>query len=50
MGRMNQEAQESDALIERMDRVAILFGEITAATQEFLAALEQSDRHRGWAQ
>ena len=44
----NQEALESDARIERMDRVAVLFGEITAATREFLAALAQSDRHRDW--
>ena len=55
MGRMDQEARsqeqealESDARIERMDRVAVLFGEITAATREFLAALAQSDRHRDW--
>ncbi len=55
MGRMNQDARsqeqqalESDARIERMDRVAVLFGEITAATREFLAALAQSDRHRDW--
>ena len=52
MGRMDQEALEvceSDARVERMDRVAVLFGEITAATREFLAALAQSDRHRDWA-
>ena len=45
----DQEALESDARIERMDRVAVLFGEITAATREFLAALAQSDRHGDWA-
>jgi len=44
----DQEALESDARIERMDRVAVLFGEITAATREFLAALAGSDRHRDW--
>ncbi len=52
MGRMDQEALEvceSDARVERMDRVAVLFGEITAATREFLAAIAQSDRHRDWA-
>ena len=38
----------SDARHERMDRVAVLFGEITAATRAFLAALAQSDRHRDW--
>ncbi|MBW2695872.1 MAG: DUF222 domain-containing protein, partial [Deltaproteobacteria bacterium] len=42
-------ALESDARLERMDRVAILFGEITAATREFLAAVARSDRHRDWA-
>ncbi len=45
---MDQEALESDARFERMERVAVLFGEITAATREFLAALAQSDRHRDW--
>ena len=49
MGRMDQEARESDARIERMDRIAVLFGEITTATREFLAAVAQSDRHRDWA-
>ena len=44
----DQAALESDARIERMDRVAILFGEITAATREFLRALAESDRHRDW--
>ena len=55
MGRMDQEgrsqdqdALESDARVERMDRVAVLFGEITAATREFLRALAESDRHRDW--
>ena len=55
MGRMYQEAKNQDqealepeAHIERMDRVAVLFAEITAATREFLAALAQSDRHRDW--
>ena len=59
MGKMNQEvgsqdrearsqdqgALESDA---RMERVAVLFAEITAATREFLRALAHSDRHRDW--
>lgn len=44
----DKEAIESDARHERMDRVAVLFGEITAATREFLAALARSDRHRDW--
>ena len=43
-------ALESDARFERMERVAVLFGEITAATREFLAALAQSDRHKDWAE
>jgi hypothetical protein len=32
-----------------MDRVAVLYGEITAATREFLRVLADSDRHRDWA-
>jgi len=40
---------EADARHERMDRVAVLYGEITAATREFLRALAESDRHRDWA-
>ena len=43
-------AAESDARLERMDRVAVLFGEITAATREFLRALAESDRCRDWAE
>ena len=37
-----------DARHERMDRVAVLFGEITAATREFLRALAECDRHGDW--
>ena len=44
----DQDALESDARIERMAQVAVLFGEITAATREFLRALAESDRHRDW--
>jgi hypothetical protein len=33
---VDQEAIERDARLERMDRVAVLYGEITAATREFL--------------
>ncbi len=47
---MDREAMESDARLERMDRVAVLYGEITAATREFLRALAESDRHRDWAE
>ena len=32
----------------RMDRVAVLYGEITAATRAFLAAVAECDRHRDW--
>ena len=39
-----------EARIERMDRVAVLYGEITAATRAFLRALAESDRHRDWAE
>ena len=45
---MGKSELASDARHERMDRVAVLFGEITAATREFLAALARSDRHRDW--
>jgi Domain of unknown function (DUF222)/HNH endonuclease len=43
------EAAASDARHERMDRIAVLYGEITAATREFLRALAESDRCRDWA-
>ena len=45
----DQVALESDARIERMDRVTVLFAEITASTREFLTAVAQSDRHEDWA-
>jgi len=41
--------ESEDASSERMDRVAVLYGEITAATREFLSAVVESDRHRDWA-
>src|SRR5688572_32040892 len=47
---MDREALASDARLERMDRVAVLYGEITAATREFLRALAECDRHRDWAE
>ena len=46
---LDQTGLETEARHERMDRVAVLFGEITAATREFLRALAESDRHRDWA-
>lgn len=39
----------SDERVERMDRVATLYGEITSATRAFLAALVECERHRDWA-
>ena len=39
-----------DARRDRMDRVAVLYAEITAATREFLRALAECDRHRDWAE
>jgi hypothetical protein len=49
MRRFDTDGQEADARHERMDRVAVLYGEITAATREFLRALAECDRHRDWA-
>jgi hypothetical protein len=40
---------DPDARAERMDRVALLYAEISAATREFLLALAESDRHGDWA-
>ncbi len=39
----------SDARLDRMGRVAVLYAEINAAKREFLRALVESDRHRDWA-
>ena len=33
-----------------MDHIAVLHGEITAATRAFLRALAESDRHRDWSE
>ena len=44
------EALAADARQDRMDRIAVLYAEITAATREFLRALAESDRHRDWAE
>jgi len=40
---------DDDARELRMERVAVLYGEITAATRGFLAAVAECDRHRDWA-
>ena len=45
---MGEGPKEIDARRERMDRVAVLYGEITAATRGFLQALAESDRHEDW--
>jgi hypothetical protein len=47
---MDREAMEADTRLERMDRVAVLYGEITAATREFLRAVAECDGHRDWAE
>jgi hypothetical protein len=50
MRRIDPAGQAADGRThERMDRVAVLYGEITAATREFLRALAECDRHRDWA-
>ena len=43
-------SHDHHARAERMDRVALLYAEISAATREFLAALTESDRHGDWAE
>ena len=50
MEAIDQAAAESDARMERMDHVAVLHGEITAATRAFLRAVAESDRHRARAE
>ena len=42
MGAIDYARLESDARLERMDRVAVMYGEITAAIREFLRALAES--------
>ena len=50
METLDQAALQCDARVQRMDRVAVLYAEITTATREFLAALAQLDRHGDWAE
>ncbi|MGD2045639.1 MAG: DUF222 domain-containing protein [Gemmatimonadota bacterium] len=38
------------ARFQRMERVSVLYGQITAATREFLRAVAECDRHRDWAE
>ena len=45
-----KEGIDYDARQERMDRVTVLYAEITAATREFLRAVAACDRHRDWAE
>ncbi|MDX1495262.1 MAG: DUF222 domain-containing protein [Longimicrobiales bacterium] len=40
---------EAEARASRVDRVAVLYAQITAATREFLAAVAECDRHGDWA-
>lgn len=40
---------EAEARAERVERVAVLYAQITAATREFLRAVAECDRHRDWA-
>ena len=47
---MDAAALETDERLERMDRVALLYAEITAASREFLRALAACDRHGDWAE
>ena len=49
MGAIDYASIQSDAREIRMDRIALLYAEITAATRAFLAALAESDRHRDWS-
>ena len=47
---LDQAGLEADARLERMDRVAVLYAEITAASREFLRALAACDEHGDWAE
>jgi hypothetical protein len=47
---MDEAGLATDARIERMDRVAVLYAEITAASRGFLRALAACDEHRDWAE
>ncbi len=47
---LERAARASDEREARMDRVAVLYARITAATREFLVALAESDRHGDWAE
>jgi hypothetical protein len=47
MGTMT--AVADDASFRRMERVSVLYGQITSATREFLRAVAECDRHRDWA-
>jgi hypothetical protein len=42
-------ADHTDARSERVDRIVVLWAEITAATREFLRLLAESDRAGDWA-
>lgn len=46
---MDPATAEAEARASRVDRVAVLYARITAATREFLAAVAECDRHGDWA-
>jgi len=39
-----------DARFARMERLSVLYAQITSATREFLRAVAECDRHRDWAE
>jgi hypothetical protein len=47
---MEAAALATDERMERMDRVAVLYAEITAASREFLRVLAECDRLADWAE
>ena len=50
MGTMTMTGVADEARFQRMERVSVLYGQITAATREFLRAVACCDRHRDWSE
>ena len=50
MGTMTMTGEADEARFQRMERVSVLYGQITAATREFLRAVACCDRHRDWSE
>lgn len=48
-GVVDAATREAEARSARVDRVAVLYAQITAATREFLRAVAECDRHGDWA-